>query len=165
MPESQETPRQAKVRKVGNLLVLSQFVLIAVIAILPKTRLDDSLDVPLSFVGFGLVALGIGLVLAAITALGPSLSAHPAPRGRSGLVTDGLYRWMRHPIYTGLLLATLGVSLSNGVWPQIVIWAALLALLIFKSSFEEDLLREKYDKYEAYAAKTGRFLPRLIPRK
>lgn len=155
---------EAKVNRVGNLLVLSQFVLIAVIALLPKTRFEESIDAPLGFIGFGLVAIGIGLVLMAITALGPALSAHPAPRGRSGLVTDGLYRWMRHPIYTGLILATLGVVLSNGVWPQIVVWGALVALLIFKSGFEEGLLRAKYDKYDAYAAKTGRFFPRIFKR-
>lgn len=160
-----EAARNAKVQAVGNWLVLSQFIMIAAIALMPKTFLPLAWDVPFSFIGFGLVGLGVILVLMAITALGPSLSAHPAPRSRSGLVTDGLYRWMRHPIYTGLLAATLGVAISNGVWPQIVIWVALLSLLIFKSRFEESLLREKYPNYEAYAAKTGRFLPRVFRRR
>jgi protein-S-isoprenylcysteine O-methyltransferase Ste14 len=55
----------------------------------------------------------------------------------------------------------LGVVLDAGWWPQIVIALMLYFLLNIKAQFEEDLLRQKYPEYKAYALKTPRFFPRI----
>jgi protein-S-isoprenylcysteine O-methyltransferase Ste14 len=68
---------------------------------------------------------------------------------------------MRHPIYTGLLLTALGLSLEAGVIPHIFIWAGLVALLVYKSNWEEELLAKRYPDYADYKARTGRFFPKL----
>ncbi len=78
----------------------------------------------------------------------------------SGLVTTGLYRYMRHPQYTGIFLFTLGWILH---WPSVVtlvLWPVLVAAYVWLAKREEqDALAEFGD---AYAARTRRFLP--VPR-
>jgi protein-S-isoprenylcysteine O-methyltransferase Ste14 len=109
--------------------------------------------------GSALLAGGLVVVAVGALQLGRSLTPTPVPNG-AGLRTAGLYRWVRHPIYTGVLLAALGVALrSFSVWTA-VCWTALLALLTAKARWEERLLAEVFWDYPGYAARTGRFLPR-----
>ena len=76
------------------------------------------------------------------------------------LVTDGCYRWVRHPIYTGSLLAFAGGFL---VFRSKVVWLALpLYLLgtVWRVADEERLLAQTFaDEYERYRARTWRLLP------
>jgi len=95
-------------------------------------------------------------------ALGKSLTAHPIPGKDAVLVTDGLYRFVKHPIYSGLLLAALGLTISGGFFPHVLFFIALVFLLNYKASFEEALLTKTYAGYADYSKKTGRFVPRLI---
>jgi protein-S-isoprenylcysteine O-methyltransferase Ste14 len=104
----------------------------------------------------GLVILGLSFL-----ALGKSLTAHPIPAKKGELVTDGLYRFARHPIYTALLAIGLAMALSGGLFPHMLFFIALVVLLNYKASFEEQLLRSRYVDYASYAEKTGRFLPKL----
>jgi protein-S-isoprenylcysteine O-methyltransferase Ste14 len=104
----------------------------------------------------GLVILGLSFL-----ALGKSLTAHPIPAKHGELVTDGLYRFARHPIYTGVLTLGLAMTISGGLFPHALFFVALLLLLNYKASFEEQLLRARYVDYASYAEKTGRFLPKL----
>lgn len=151
----------AKDKKKGNLLVALQFVLLAVILLLPKTT-EGSL-IPTWVFGFGsfLIWPGLAILALSIFKLGPSLTASPVPKDDSTLVITGLYKWMRHPIYTGLIVTGLGLSLEGGVLPQIWFWAGLVGLLIYKSNWEEVLLAKRYPEYAAYKARTGRFFIKL----
>lgn len=80
-----------------------------------------------------------------------------------GMVSEGLYRWMRHPQYTGLLLFTLGWILH---WPSIVtllLWPLLVAAYVWLARQEERQALEEFgDDYAAYAARTRRFIPYVI---
>ena len=78
------------------------------------------------------------------------------------MAESGLYRYVRHPQYTGFFLFLLG-SMIN--WPTLptllmlpVLWLVYVRLALME---EQDALREFGQPYEAYMAKTGRFLPRL----
>jgi protein-S-isoprenylcysteine O-methyltransferase Ste14 len=147
-------------RSVAWSLVAGQFALLAALALIPRGTLW-----PVGVIAgvlAGILILG-GLVLAVlgVRGLGPALTASPVPKSGTSLVTSGLYGVIRHPIYTGLLAAGLGlVALGASPW-HLVVWAALVVLLSVKARWEERMLTAEHPDYPAYAARTGRFLPRL----
>ncbi len=146
----------------GIAYVALQFVLLGVLFTAP--RLPDpygALTPFISLLGLSLMAVAGVILLVSFAALGNSLTALPLPKPRGTLVTTGLYAHVRHPIYSGLLLLSLGVVLDAGWWPQLVVALMLFLLLRIKAQFEESLLRKAYPKYVAYAAKTPMFFPRL----
>jgi protein-S-isoprenylcysteine O-methyltransferase Ste14 len=110
-----------------------------------------------------LISLFVGFVILAFSALalGKSLTAHPIPSKNAQLVTDGLYRFVKHPIYSGLILVAFGLTVAGGFFPHAIFFALLLLLLNYKASFEESLLSATYAGYAEYSKKTGRFVPRL----
>jgi protein-S-isoprenylcysteine O-methyltransferase Ste14 len=84
--------------------------------------------------------------------------------GARGLVTDGLYARMRHPQYAGLLCFTGGWLVH---WPTVltlVLWPLLAAAYVRLALAEERALAAEWgDAYRAYARRTPRFVPRLVP--
>jgi protein-S-isoprenylcysteine O-methyltransferase Ste14 len=146
----------------GNLLVLGQFALLAILVFYPSSAINyGSFGFLVSPVTAVLLVVGFGILGLSFLALGKSLTAHPIPASRGELVTDGLYRYARHPIYTAVLAIGAAMTLLGGVIPHLFFYIALIALLNYKANFEEQLLRARYPEYASYAAKTGRFLPKL----
>jgi protein-S-isoprenylcysteine O-methyltransferase Ste14 len=152
---------EAKDKKKGNLLVAIQFVLLAAILLFPKTTEGSLLPTWVFSFGGYLIWPGLVILAVSILKLGPSLTASPVPKDDSTLVITGLYKFVRHPIYTGLLLTGLGLSLEAGVLPHIWFWFGLVWLLVYKSTWEEELLAKRYPEYADYKARTGRFFPKL----
>ncbi len=145
----------------SNLLVGIQFLLLAVIIAVPFPRFGE--DLPDWLVGVGSVLVWVGLVILALSIfkLGGSLTASPIPKNDSVLKTDGLYKWMRHPIYTGLIATALGLAIEAESLLAILVALVLIALLNYKAKWEETFLLERYPEYRSYMSKTGRFVPRL----
>ena len=146
----------------GNLLVLGQFILIALLILVPNSGLNTGVFSTF-LVGLSLISMFLGFVILALSALalGKSLTAHPMPSKNAVLVTDGLYRFVKHPIYSGLILLSFGLTIAGGFFPHTIFFVALVLLLNYKASFEEKLLASTYAGYAEYSKKTGRFIPRL----
>ena len=146
----------------GNLLVLGQFILLGLLILFPANSINyGPFALAVTVAIAVLLALGLVILGLSFLALGKSLTAHPIPAKQGELVTDGLYRFARHPIYTGVLAIGLAMTLSGGLFPHALFFIALVVLLNYKASFEEQLLRARYEGYASYAEKTGRFLPKL----
>lgn len=146
----------------GNLLVLGQFILLGLLIFFPANSINyGPFALAVTVAIAVLLALGLVILGLSFLALGKSLTAHPIPAKQGELVTDGLYRFARHPIYTGVLAIGLAMTLSGGLFPHALFFIALVVLLNYKASFEEQLLRARYEGYASYAEKTGRFLPKL----
>lgn len=142
--------------------VAIQFVLLGVLFTAPRMPSPyGSFTQALSQVGLFVMAAGAFVLITSFVRLGASLTASPIPKEHAQLVTVGMYRLVRHPIYFGLLLLGFGVVLDAGYWPQAVVLAMLYVLLRIKAQFEESLLTKRFPDYAAYAAKTPRFFPRL----
>jgi protein-S-isoprenylcysteine O-methyltransferase Ste14 len=146
----------------GNLLVLGQFILIALLILVPASGLNTGVFSTF-LVSVSLTSMFIGIVILGLSALalGKSLTAHPMPGKNAVLVTDGLYRFVKHPIYSGLILLSFGLTIAGGFFPHTIFFIALVVLLNYKASFEEKLLASTYAGYAEYSKKTGRFIPRL----
>jgi protein-S-isoprenylcysteine O-methyltransferase Ste14 len=102
---------------------------------------------------------GGALVVVAQAQMGRSwrIGIDPAP---TALVTTGLYRLVRSPIYTGLLTFLLGYVALVPAWPLVAVWVVSVALLAIQARREEaHLARQHPEAFAAWAARTGRFLP------
>ncbi|ALE51883.1 hypothetical protein SP60_00580 [Candidatus Thioglobus autotrophicus] len=107
-----------------------------------------------------LVALIIGLT-AVVNMKVSNLNIMPTLKKSHQLRTNGIYQFIRHPMYTSVLLLCLALMLSNVHYISQVVMLILLIDLILKSRFEEKLLIERFENYPAYQQKTGRFIPFL----
>ena len=73
---------------------------------------------------------------------------------------QGPYRYVRHPIYTGLLLALFGTALETGAWRGVVGFALVTLGVLYKYRIEEQFLVRKFgDEYRRYQAE----VPALVP--
>ncbi len=113
--------------------------------------------------GMALCALGIVGTLWAQLAMGASWRIGVDATARTELVANGPFRWVRNPIFTFMLAATLGLAL---LVPNPIAWVALLLLFaaveIQVRRVEEPYLQGIHGRaYQVYCAQTGRFLPHL----
>ena len=101
------------------------------------------------------------MLLVASFNLGRSLTPLPTPTRTATLRTGGLYRFVRHPLYSGLLALVFGGAVASASGVKLVLAAALLVLLNRKAAWEEDMLRRRYPDHDDYARRTPKFFPRL----
>ncbi|MCL4466089.1 MAG: isoprenylcysteine carboxylmethyltransferase family protein [Chloroflexi bacterium] len=111
--------------------------------------------------GAGIVVVALALLIWVHQTLGGNFSSTLKIRERHKLVTAGPYRWVRHPMYSGIFLWAAGVPLITANWFAILVpaWFALFFLL--RVPDEEKMMIEAFgDKYRDYGKRTGRFWPR-----
>lgn len=141
--------------------VLAQLPLMLLALVIP-VRFGAGHFVPtelVQIVGVAVTGLGVAMIVWGFISLGDALTPFPRPLDGVVLHRQGAYRLMRHPIYTGVILAGLGWALwwlcGIGLLPA-------LALAIFfdrKAAHEEIWLREKYRDYDDYARRVKKFIP------
>jgi protein-S-isoprenylcysteine O-methyltransferase Ste14 len=112
---------------------------------------------------FGTIASIAGAIVGVWSAiyLGKGLTPSPLPNGFTDLVSAGPYRWVRHPMYSAVMLFMAGVAARSGSWIVVVELIGLVVLFSIKARWEEDQLAEAFDGYREYAANTPRFVPGL----
>jgi len=107
-----------------------------------------------------LVAAGVVIVIVAAVNLGWSLTPSPVPSSSGSLRTTGLFRFVRHPIYTGVLLIIVGLVTASGSLLSLGLGVVAIIFFVFKARWEEAMLSERFDAYQAFAQTTPRFIPR-----
>jgi protein-S-isoprenylcysteine O-methyltransferase Ste14 len=134
-------------------LVGIQFVLIGVIAFTgPLWPHGWSLR--------GMLAVGGVIGLWALQVMGlRQVKVFPEVPSLGNLIVLGPYRWVRHPMYTSVLLVTLAWTLGNPLTYRIILWVGLLITLLIKLQYEERLLMERFPDYEAYRRQTKCLVP------
>jgi protein-S-isoprenylcysteine O-methyltransferase Ste14 len=109
--------------------------------------------------GLLLFAAGVVLYRVAGRTLGEALSPFIEPRMGAPLVTHGLYRHLRHPIYLSEALIALGAPLTLGCRAVLVVAGLALVVLLVRIVREEEALARTFPDYSHYAAKTKRLVP------
>lgn len=112
--------------------------------------------------GAVVTALGLAIAVAARMQLAGNWSAAVEIKEDHALIRDGLYRRVRHPIYSGLLLALFGSAIAIDQWRELIGCALILVALMLKSRHEEKRLRQTFSDYAAYARQTAALIPFLL---
>lgn len=140
----------------GKILVTLQFVLLGLLAAAPGSTNRSPFSIWLSVIS---ATIGITLLIKSFRDLGAALTPLPESKEGAELVTSGIYKYIRHPIYSALMLIATGVIIWKWSLASLVIAIALLLLLFYKARYEDSLLRIKFLDAEYYQESTPAFLP------
>jgi protein-S-isoprenylcysteine O-methyltransferase Ste14 len=105
--------------------------------------------------------LGGVLVIWAFRSLGRNLTDTVVTRAEHTLVTEGPYRWVRHPFYDAVALCIVAAALLAANWFILLTGILAFVLIIIRTSTEEEHLLKRFGQsYSEYMRRTGRFVPR-----
>jgi protein-S-isoprenylcysteine O-methyltransferase Ste14 len=140
-------------------LVVLQFALIGVLLV---TAWPPAAEALLPAALLMLLASAV-IGLAALAANRPgNFNIRPEPKPGGLLVTSGVYRRIRHPMYSAVLLAMLAAVLADPRPWRVAAWLALLGVLLAKLRREERYLTARHPEYAAYCKRTRRLIPGIF---
>ena len=143
--------------------VVVQAVLLGILFFGPShINSDASISPPeglLLWFGYGTFILGTLIALTAAINLGKNLTPLPRPKEHAELIQGGLYRFVRHPIYFGVIVLSLGWGL---IQQSTLVWLYVFIIAIFfdiKSRKEEQWLQAKFPVYADYQGRVRKLIP------
>jgi protein-S-isoprenylcysteine O-methyltransferase Ste14 len=146
----------------GGGWVIIQIVLIwMLIAAGVRGRADIEGPMLVLAVTLGTILIGIGawLIVAGIRGLRESATPMPKPREDGSLIVDGVYAYVRHPVYLGVIVVAFGWAVAMDSFLALIVAAIYAVFLDLKSRREEVWLRAMYPDYDEYARRTRRLIP------
>jgi len=109
--------------------------------------------------GTAMLAAGLGFSVWARRHLGRNWSTQVEVKEDHTLIRTGPYRYVRHPIYTGILLAFLGTALTIAEWRGVLALVCVTLSFVIKSRQEEARMRETFPEYAQYQRETKALMP------
>ena len=100
--------------------------------------------------GYLIIIIAFIILLVAIKDLGRNLSPFPRPINNSNLVTTGVYRFTRHPMYYSLIFISFGFFITKLSIYYLFLSISLVLIIIFKIALEEKYLNKKFKNYPIY---------------
>jgi len=101
-------------------------------------------------VGFLIIIVAFLILLFAIKDLGRNLSPFPRPKNNSNLVTTGIYRFTRHPMYYSLIFLSIGIFITKLSFYYLFLSIILSLIIKFKIALEDQYLNNKFKNYLLY---------------
>lgn len=151
-----------KSRAVKDIAFVGIQIVFFILYVIPAPSYSFDLSIWLHYASLMLAAVGLVVVTLAIVQLNKNLTPFPTPKATGSLIQTGLYRYVRHPIYSGILLMAVGFGIFQESTWKLSISVLLWVLFYFKSRYEETLLMKQYPDYEAYRRRTSRFFPNFL---
>ena len=109
--------------------------------------------------GFGLILGGFSVIIIAHLTIGLYYSSTLVKRENHELITHGIYRYVRHPIYSGVLMVCFGIPVYAGSLYSFLIMAGMIPIFLIRIRLEERLLNEEFgDVYLDYRLKTKKLI-------
>ena len=137
-------------------LVILQFFIIILhfiqLEFLPKKEIMQ-VNFIFSLFGFLLIIISSIVMLIAIKDLGSNLSPFPKPIVNCNLITSGIYRFIRHPMYYSLILISFGFFITKLSFYHLCLTIILALIIKFKIILEEKYLNKKFKNYFLYTHK------------
>jgi len=145
----------------SNILVTVQFI-IMFLMILPFGAPIQNFALGMFFVGVGVL---VG-VLALYKNHFSNFNIGPEIKKNASLITDGIYGYIRHPMYVSVLLIMLGVLVWYANIYELVLYILLVINMLVKMFYEESLWKAKGDEYKEYSKETSMLIPfKWFPKK
>jgi len=160
-PKKQTSPKPlARILKLGKITALA-FLLVQTLflRVLPITKNPKYLRIA----GVTTFFAGLATAIMGRVRLGKNwanLEDYQVLQEQS-LVTNGIFRYIRHPIYAGDFFLVLGLELALNSWLVLGV-IPLLAVIARQALAEEELLSRVFDDYEAYRRQSKRFIPFVL---
>lgn len=158
--------------KAGNtrwfvIIVFGGYILLKLFGFrLPLTLLGIQLSDPTIFIQLiGVIITIIGLIVAIIArnTLAKNWSSNIELKKDHTLITSGIYHYMRHPIYTGILLMSVGTIITFETVASILLFIYLTVFFLFKIMKEEQLMLQSFPKeYPTYKNKVKALIPFIV---
>jgi protein-S-isoprenylcysteine O-methyltransferase Ste14 len=130
----------------------------------PRWMSWSQVDLPLAcrWTGVAIGATCLPLTYWLFSSIGTNITQTVETRREHELITDGPYRYVRHPLYTVGVAMFFSFALMAANWFIGVATALVLIMLVIRLPKEEQKLIERFgDEYRQYMSRTGRLLPRL----
>ena len=143
----------------GGRWVLAQLALMTAVAALGPWGQGSWSRSSASLPAIALLLVGACCGIAGAWVLGRNRTIFPKPHAGSALITHGIYSWMRHPLYTSVMLLSVAWALYWASGLALAASVALALLLNAKARREEAWLREQFPGYVDYQRRVKRFLP------
>ena len=138
------------------ILVFLQFFIISLhffqLEFFPKKQMIQVIPI-YYFLGIFIIIIALLVMLVAIKDLGRNLSPFPRPMTNSNLVTTGIYRFTRHPMYYSLIFTSFGIFLIKLSVYYLCLTISLALIIKFKINLEEQYLKNKFKNYFLYKNK------------
>ena len=138
------------------ILVILQFCIITLhffkLEFFPKIEIMKVNSI-FNYLGILIIIIGSIFMLRAIKDLGVNLSPFPRPIDNGNLVTSGIYRFVRHPMYYSLILISFGIFITKLSIYFLSLTISLVLLIKFKIILEEKYLNNKFKNYSFYKDK------------
>ncbi|HYM46937.1 MAG TPA: isoprenylcysteine carboxylmethyltransferase family protein [Burkholderiaceae bacterium] len=104
------------------------------------------------------IGMALGLWTVSVNRWG-NFNIRPEVKRGARLITNGPYRWIRHPMYSAVLLGTAAFVVADSNAARVALYVSLVIVLVIKAGREEEFLRAAFPEYDSYAAGTRRFIP------
>ena len=157
----QHRRRRERAPVVANVVSFALFLLLLLAS--PSRAASPTALLP-AIAGSLLSVMGAALVVRSRAVLGAAWSLVADADQDTGLITAGPYGLVRHPIYLGFALLTLGQATAFGSWPAlIIVLLAVLPTLAWRGHVEEKLLGHIFgERYSEYRRRTRMIIPHLL---
>ena len=140
-----------------DILFVSIQLLLFVFYFIPLFTFSFQTNYFFKYAALASAIIGLLIIALAILQLNKNLTPFPTPKENGTLIKNGLYKFVRHPIYSGIILTTLSFGFYHGSIWKISIGIILWILFFFKSKYEEKMLSKHFADYETYQKTTHRF--------
>jgi protein-S-isoprenylcysteine O-methyltransferase Ste14 len=146
----------------GYVFVAIQFTLIGLIIIsvvLENVYLHHAVSSISRIAGIILLITSLFVIIVTLSNFKQMVTPNPVPRDSAVLITNGIYKYIRHPMYLSALSGLIGLALFYCSYYALILCAAGIFFITIKIKYEETFLTAKFPQYKEYSLKSKKLLP------